>query len=65
MKKFYESKTLGFALLTVVVGAASAFGFSEFVPDESSAQLIQGAIVIVVGVVNFVLRKYYTDTGIV
>lgn len=64
MKGQFESKTILFAIVTVIVGVASAYGFSEFVPDESSAQLIQGAVVVVVGVVNYVLRRWFTDTGI-
>ena len=64
MKTQFSSKTILFAILTVLVGAASAFGFSEFVPDEQLATVLQGVIIVVVGGVNYVLRRWLTDTGI-
>ena len=55
-KKWYESKTLGFALLTILIGVAAAFGFAEFEPDPQTAGLIQAAITIIVALVNSLLR---------
>ena len=55
-KDWYKSKTLWFAVLTVGLGVASAFGFGEFAPDEASAETINTVILVVVGGVNLVLR---------
>ena len=62
MKEWYKSKTLWFGVLTVVVGVATAFGFAEFSPDPEQAKLIGSIVTIAVGVINVVLRKYFTDT---
>lgn len=56
IKDWYKSKTLWFAVLTVLLGVASAFGFGEFVPDEASAETISTVILVVVGAVNIALR---------
>ena len=52
MKKWYESKTIWFSILTVLIALAGLFGFADFHP---SAQLLE-FITLLVGVVNFILR---------
>lgn len=55
-KNWYTSKTVWFAVLTVLIGIAGAFGFGEFVPDASTAQMIEAVTLIVVGLVGILLR---------
>ena len=55
-KAWYKSKTLWFAVLTVLLGVASAFGFGEFAPGEVDAETINTVILVVVGGVNLLLR---------
>lgn len=55
-KNWYKSKTVWFAVLTVLIGIAGAFGFGEFVPDASTAEIIQTVILVVVGLANILLR---------
>lgn len=55
-KAWYKSKTLWFAVLTVGLGVASAFGFGEFAPSTVDAETINTVILVVVGGVNLVLR---------
>ena len=55
-KKWYLSKTLWFAVLTVVIGVAQAYGFAAFEPNPELAQLLPAIVVVIVGVVNFILR---------
>ena len=55
-KDWYKSKTVWFAVLTVALGVASAFGFGEFAPDEASVETIGTVVLVVVGGVNIVLR---------
>ena len=43
-------------MLTVLIGIAGAFGFGEFVPDASTAQMIEAVTLIVVGLVGILLR---------
>ena len=50
MKKFYQSKTFWFFLLSLLVTVASAFGFADFVPDEAFGQ-VGVAIISVVGII--------------
>ena len=52
MKKWYESKTIWFSVLTVLIAVASLFGFADFQPSEELLQFIT----LLVGVINFVLR---------
>ena len=62
-KDWYKSKTLWFAALTVIIGvAASVFGFNEWAPDEATADTIQTAVLVVVGLVNIVLRYVTTES---
>ena len=62
MKKWYESKTLWFAVLTVVIGIASAFGFGDFQLGPENADLVRAVIIVLVGVINAVLRLATTQT---
>ena len=63
-KSWYKSRTVWFAVLTVLIGIAGAFGFGEFVPDASTVEIIQTVILVVVGGVNIVLRYFFTDKPI-
>ncbi len=56
VKPWYKSKTLGFALLTVVVGIAAFFGFQEFEPDPELSGIITASITIAVAAINAILR---------
>ena len=51
-KPFWQSKTLAFNALAVVVAVAGAFGFAEFVPDLWTAE----ATVAIIGAINLALR---------
>ena len=51
-KKWYQSKTLWFNLLALVVAIASAFGFADFQPS-GEVQAIAG---IIITIINLVLR---------
>ena len=51
-KKWYQSKTLWFNLLALVVAIASAFGFADFQPS-GEVQAIAG---IAITVINLLLR---------
>ena len=55
-KSWYKSKTVWFAVLTVLIGIAGAFGFGEFVPDASTMQVIETVILVLVGLGNLLLR---------
>lgn len=59
MKPFYESKTLWFNVLALIVIVATAFGFADF---EASGDIVELGSVIV-AVVNIVLR-FVTNKGI-
>ena len=51
-KSAFQSKTLWFAALTILVGVANAFGLADFTPSEQSAEYV----LIIVGIINAVLR---------
>ena len=55
-KSWYKSKTVWFAVLTVLIGIAGAFGFGEFAPDASTMQVIETVILVLVGLGNILLR---------
>jgi len=55
-KSWYKSKTVWFAVLTVLIGIAGAFGFGEFAPDASTMQVIETVTLVVVGLGNLLLR---------
>ena len=59
-KKFWESKTFWFNVLTLVVLVASEFGLRDFAPDPNVAALATG----IVAVINIVLR-FMTDKPII
>ena len=52
MKKWYESKTLWFNVLALVVAVASGFGFAEFDPDPNIISIAAG----LVAFINLILR---------
>lgn len=54
------SKTILFALATVLYGVLRYFGFAEWTPDPNVSILIDAGVVVVIGIVNFILRKYFT-----
>ena len=58
-KKWYESRTLWFFILTLLVSVAGLFGFAEFELDPGQAELI-GVIVSVIGVI----LRAFTKQGI-
>ena len=64
MKRTLASKTIWFAILTVVLGVAASFGFGDFVPSPELQTLLNAVILIVVGIVNFILRRYFTSEAI-
>ncbi len=48
MKKFYQSKTLWFAVLFAAVQVASLFGYGDYSPSSDVAEIVNiGAAVIV------------------
>ena len=55
-KPWYTSKTIWFAVLTVLIGVAGVFGFGEFAPDASTMQVIETVTLVVVGLGNLLLR---------
>ena len=55
-KSWYKSRTVWFAVLTVLIGIAGAFGFGEFAPDASTMQVIETVTLVVVGLGNLLLR---------
>lgn len=58
-KKWYESKTIWFNVLALVVIIANAFGFVGFAPTEDVTELAGTAVV----VINLILR-FITNQGI-
>ncbi len=62
-KDWYKSKTVWFAVITVIIGVAAAvFGFDTWIPDDATADTIQTVILVVVGLVNIVLRYVTTES---
>jgi len=59
MKKFWASKTFWFFLLAVLVSAAKAFGFAEFIPEEAYGE-VGVAILSVIGI----LLRFVSKQGI-
>jgi hypothetical protein len=56
MKKFYQSKTFWFFVLSLVVSVAGLFGFADYQPSPQQAE-IAGIIVSVVGI----LLRFFTE----
>jgi len=56
-KPWYQSKTLWFNVLTLVVAVAAGFGFAEFEPNQEVITIAGG----VVALVNLALRLWFTD----
>lgn len=52
MKKWYQSKTIWFNLLTGLVAVAGVFGFAAFQPDQTTMEIIG----VIVTAVNIALR---------
>lgn len=52
MKRFYQSKTLWFNALVLLVAVAGVFGFGEFKPSSEMIEIIS----VVVAAINIVLR---------
>lgn len=59
-KSWYTSKTIWFAIATVVVGVLNMFGFAEFVPDAKSAEII-GQVLTGIGTIIALLRAVTGD----
>ena len=58
-KKFYQSKTFYFGLISLLVGVAGLFGFADFQPDadwDQIAVILNGLVVI--------LLRFLSDKGI-
>ena len=55
-KSWYKSKTVWFAVLTVLIGISGDFGFGEFAPDASTLQVIETVTLVVFGLGNLLLR---------
>lgn len=58
-KRWYESKTMWFGLLWILIGVAGLFGFADFVPStelEQVAEIVNGIFIVVL--------RYVTDTSI-
>jgi len=56
-KKFWESKTFWFFLLTLLVSIAGVFGFGGFEPTAEQLE-ITGAVVAIVGIIlRFVTKE--------
>lgn len=54
-KKFWQSKTFYFALLSLVVGAAGVFGFAEYQPSGDMVEigaLVNGVLILVLRVLT-------------
>jgi len=60
MKKFYQSKTFWFNLLTGLVVIAGYFGFGDFQPSQNVVEIIA----VIGSAVNLVLRLFFTNEGI-
>ena len=60
MKKFYESKTFWFNILTGIVALAAYFGFAEFQPSQVTIEIIA----VLGSAVNLVLRLFFTSEAI-
>ena len=59
-KKWYQSKTFYFGVLSIVIGVAGLFGFGDFVPGSDViewAEIINGLIVIGLRVITKVPLK--------
>jgi hypothetical protein len=52
MKPFYQSKTLWFNLLTILVAVAALFGWDTFEPSATTQEIV----LLAVGVINLILR---------
>jgi hypothetical protein len=59
-KKFYESKTFWFNLLTILIALAGLFGFADFKPDENTLEFLA----LLLGGVNLALR-FWTNKPII
>jgi len=64
MKKFYQSKTFWFFLLSLVVAIASAFGYADFVPEEAFGE-VGVAIISVLGIVLRLISVKVIDSPLV
>jgi len=60
MKPWYQSKTVWFNVLYAIVALAGFLGYGDFTPDPN---VVTGAALLG-AIVNFVLRVWFTDTGI-
>lgn len=59
MKKLYESRTIIFFVLTLIVAIAGVFGFADFTPSGQEAEIVA----IVISIVGLVLRMF-TSKGV-
>ena len=60
-KKWYQSKTFYFGVLSIVVGIAGLFGFGDFTPGSDViewAEIINGLLVIALRVITKVPLKF-------
>jgi hypothetical protein len=60
MKKWYQSKTLWFFVLTLIVSVAGLFGFGDFHPSGDQAEII-GVVVSIAGILLRIISHQGID----
>lgn len=64
MKYWWESKTIWFNLLYLVVVIAGSFGYASYIPNEQDKQTLEAIAILINAVVNLWLR-FKTDEPII
>ena len=57
MKKFYQSKTVWFAVLFALVSLAGLFGYADFTPSNDVAEIVNVAVAAIVLVLRLFTNK--------
>ena len=60
MKKWYESKTLWFAILYGLVSVAGLFGYLDYSPTEDVTEIVGVVVSIVMLILRFATSKKIT-----
>lgn len=52
----FKSKTILFNILYGIIGVAGVFGYAQYEPDETTANLVEQIVIGVGAIINIVLR---------
>jgi hypothetical protein len=64
MKVWYKSKTLWFNVIVMLLGIIPIIGTFVKLVQPGAALIIDGALAMVAGIGNLILRVWFTDTPI-